>query len=180
MGTQARVTATDAFEGLRLNLIAFVAKARRSVEDADNDVRRTRNWLQHDQRVHWEEEVRRRTKAVDQAQQELRSTQFTSAHAAALIPRQKALEKAKQELSEAQAKLTRVKKWNQTFDYTAEPILKRLEEIRDFIEGDLPHAVTYLSTVQLILAEEGGVVAGVTDPPTTKLTSTLPEKEKNS
>lgn len=76
MGNQARVTTTDAFESFRASLILFLGKARRSVDDAGDEVRRTRLWLQHDQILHWDGEIRRRTKTLDQAQQELRSAQF--------------------------------------------------------------------------------------------------------
>ncbi len=148
MGTQARVATTDAFESFRASLVVFLGKARRAVDDAGDEVRRTRGWLQHDQYIHWEGELRRRTKLLDQAQQELRSAQFTGNRDSALMQRQAAVTKAMQSVDEAGAKLRCVKKWNQSYDNNADPILKRLEGIRQYLEIDLPKAVAYLNSAR--------------------------------
>jgi hypothetical protein len=148
MGTQARVATTDAFESFRASLIVFLGKARRAVDDAGDEVRKTRGWLQHDQYVHWEGELRRRTKLLDQAQQELRSAQFTGNRDSVLMQRQVAVHKATQSVEEAEAKLRCVKKWNQSYDNNADPILKRLEGIRQYLEIDLPKAITFLNSAR--------------------------------
>lgn len=151
MAEQARVTSTDVFESFRSSLIVFLSKARRSMDDVGDEVRRTRNWLQHDQRLHWEGEVRRRNKLLDQAQQELMSARLTGNRETGLMVRQAAVNKAKQALSEAEAKLLRVKKWIQNYDHCADPVVKRLESLRQFLDNDLPKATAYLHNVQKTL-----------------------------
>ena len=151
MANQARVTSTDALEAFRASLIVFLGKARRSLDDVSDDVRRTRQWLQHDQRILWEGELRRRTKALEAAQQELMSVKLASHQESALMARQAAVNKAKRALVEAEDKLRKVKVWNQNFDHSADPIVKRLEGIRELIDHDMPKAISYLVNVQRIL-----------------------------
>ena len=60
MSEQVKVTSIDALEAFRANLIVFLTKAHQSIDEVSDAIRRTRNWVQHDQRVHWEGEIRRR------------------------------------------------------------------------------------------------------------------------
>ena len=54
MAEQAKVTSLDALESFRAKLIVFLSKSRRSIDEVSDEIRRTRNWLQGEQRVHWE------------------------------------------------------------------------------------------------------------------------------
>jgi Asp-tRNA(Asn)/Glu-tRNA(Gln) amidotransferase A subunit family amidase len=150
MATQARITSTDALELFRASLIVFLGKANRSVDDVSDEVRRMRMWLQHDQRMHWEGEFRRRTKLLEQAQAELMSAQITSNQTSVLV-RQAAVIKAKRALSEAEVKLRVLKKWSQNYDSSVGPAVKRLESLREYLTTDLPKAIAYLVNVQKTL-----------------------------
>jgi len=151
MANQARVTSTDELESFRASLIVFLGKARRSLDDLGDEVRRTRQWLQHDQRIFWEGEARRRAKALERAQQELMSVRLASHQESAVAARQAAAAKAQRALDEAEDKLRKVKTWNQNFDHCADPIVKRLEGIRELLDQDMPKAVSYLVNVQRTL-----------------------------
>jgi len=151
MAIQARVTSTDALESFRASLIVFINKARVSVADAGDEVRRTRSWLQNDQMLRWEGEIRRRTKALDQAEHELHTAQLAGNHESAVMSRRAALNRTKQALAEAEEKLRHVKKWNQNYDNRTDPVVKKLESFRQFIVDDLPKAVAYLRNVQKAL-----------------------------
>ena len=67
------------------------------------------------------------------------------------MARQAAVNKAKRALVEAEDKLRKVKVWNQNFDHSADPIVKRLEGIRELIDHDMPKAISFLVNVQRIL-----------------------------
>jgi hypothetical protein len=150
MATQARITSTEALESFRASLIVFLGKARRSVDDVSDEVRRTRVWLQHDQRIHWEGEFRRRTKQLEQAQAELMSAQITSNQTSVLL-RQAAVIKAKRALIEAEGKLRTLKKWVQNYDSCVDPVAKKLESLREYLSTDMPKAIAYLASVQKTL-----------------------------
>ena len=90
MAIQAKITSTEALETFRSALIVFMTKGRIAVADASDAVKRTRQWIQHDQRVHWEGEYRRKQKLLAQAQAELLS--LNGAHQqAARMARQMAM-----------------------------------------------------------------------------------------
>ena len=152
MGNQAKVTSTDALELFRSNLILFLHKAHQSLDDVTGEVGRTRQWLQHDQRVHWENEFRKRSRALDQAEQELMTVRLAKTHETALLVRQAAVNKAKRAKEEAEEKLRCVKKWAQNYEGCADPIVKRLESLRQLLDTDMPKALGYLVNVQRTLA----------------------------
>ena len=71
MANEAKVRSLDALESWRSSLIVFMTKARRAVDQAGEEVRRARNWVQTEQRLHWETELRKRTRKLEQFQAEL-------------------------------------------------------------------------------------------------------------
>ena len=173
MAHQVRVTSLDALEALRSALIIFLTKSRRSLDDARDDARRTRSWIQHDQRFHWEGQVRQRQKKLDQVEQELLSAKLSGLRDN-LVFQQNAVRKAKAALVEAEEKLRVVKRWARDFDNAADPLLKRLEGLRQYLDFELPNAITYLVKAQQTLeaytegpAPEAAAVAPPTDTPST-------------
>jgi prefoldin subunit 5 len=152
MATQAKVTSTEALESFRASLIVFLTKARRSLDESSDEVRRVRQWVQHDQRTHWEGEFRRRTKKLEQAQQELMSARLgaSSNQQSALMARQMAVAKAQREIAEAETKLKKLKGWSQNYDTCADPIIKRMDKLRQSL-NELPKAIAYLVNVQKTL-----------------------------
>jgi hypothetical protein len=148
--SQVRVTSIDALESLRAALIIFMTKARRSLDDVNDEIRRTRMWIQHDQRFHWEGEVRRRQKVLAQAEQELLSAKLSGLRDN-LVIQQNAVRKAKAALVEAEEKLRCVKRWNRDFDSAADPLAKRLEGLRQYLDFELPNGITFLVQAQRAL-----------------------------
>ena len=151
MSQQARVTSVDALDAFRASMIIFVTKARQAVDTVRDRVRRTRNWLQHDQRMHWEGEIRRRQRSLDQAVQELYSARLTKMTATITI-REAVVRKAKAAVEEAHQKLRNVKKWNTNFDSLADPLVKKLDGFRDYLDQEMPDAITFLYRASEILA----------------------------
>jgi hypothetical protein len=151
MANQARVTSTDALESFRASLVVFLGKARRAVDGVGDEVRRTRQWLQHDQRLLWEGERRRRTRQLEQAEQELASVRLSGDAETALLARRAAVNKAQRAVNEADDRLRKLKAWNQNYDHHADPIVKRLESLRGVLDHDIPLAIAYLANAQKTL-----------------------------
>jgi len=150
MAEQAKVTSVDALESFRSSLIVFVHTAHQHLDTVGDDVRRTRNWIQNDQRLHWQSELRRRSRTLDLAEQELFSAKLSSLRDN-LAAQQNAVRKAKLAVAEAEEKLRSVKHWTRNFDHEADPLLKRLEGLRLFLDHDLPRAISYLLQAQKTL-----------------------------
>jgi len=147
MANQARVTSIDVLENFRAALIVFVTKARRAADTASDQSRRMRAWLQSDQRMHWEGEIRRRKRTLDQAVQELYSARL-SGQPDLIAVRQLAVRKARHHVEEAEARLKNVMRWNQNFGVAADPLLKKVDSLREFMDHAMPDAIAYLSNAQ--------------------------------
>ena len=161
MATNAKVTSIDALEAFRASLIVFLNKSHSAVDQASDEIRRTRSWIQNDQRTHWENEVRRRGRNLAQAEQELLSARMAKA-LDNLTVQQMAVHKAKRALEEAQEKLRKVKLWMRDFDGMVEPLARGLNSLRGYLDHDMPQGIAYLSEVQKIMesyTEASGAVA---------------------
>ena len=153
MGNQAKVTSTAVLDSFRSSLILFRGKARKSVDEVSEEVRRTRMWLQHDQKTHWEGEFRRRNKALQQAEQELTTARLNTHNESAMMARQTAVNKIRRSIGEAEDKIRKLRGWNQNYDSRADPMAKRLDSLRQYLDTELPKAIGYLTNAQKILEE---------------------------
>src|SRR5512140_3498669 len=111
MPEKAQVTSLEALESFRSHLIVYLSQARPALEEVSAEVMRTRIWLESEQRTHWENQLRRRMKTLEQAQQALFSSRLGALrHETAA--EQMAVHRAKRAVEEADAKLRVIKKWN--------------------------------------------------------------------
>ncbi|WP_461784366.1 hypothetical protein [Prosthecobacter sp.] len=150
MADQARISNLDAIESFRSALIVFISKTRQSLEMAQDAVKKTRGWLQTEQPAYWSAQIRQRQKKLDQAQQELMSARL-SEFVDTPSMQQMAVRKARAALEEAQVKLERTKAWARDYDRTVDPLARKLDSFRDFIENDLALATAHLVQIQKIL-----------------------------
>ena len=150
MSEQAKITSLDALESFRANLIIFMTTAHRCVDEAGDEVRRTRQWLQGEQRMHWQGEARRRKRVLDQAEADLYSARLSDLKDRTIV-QEEAVRKAKRAMAEAEDKLRMLKKWNRDFDNSTDQLVKRLEGMRFFLDHDMPKALAYLVQAQRTL-----------------------------
>ena len=158
MAERAHVTSVEVLESFRSSLIVYLTKARPALEDVNDQVLRTRVWLQNDQRLHWETQMRRRSKQLEMAQQELSAARMgglreaSSAHQAAVY-------KAKRAVDEAEERLRRVKQWGREFDNRVEPLVRQLDKLTSFLTNEMPKATFYLAQAIKSLDAYAGVAA---------------------
>ncbi len=150
MAEQAKVTSVEALEYFRANLIIFLTTAHQSVDEVGDAVRRTRHWVQHDRRMHWEGELRKRRRVLEQSEQELFSAKLSGLKQT-MSAQEAAVLKGRKLVAEAEEKLRNVKNWNRKFDSVADPLMKRLEGLRHFLDYEMPKALTYLVQAQKTL-----------------------------
>lgn len=144
MDGQARVGSIDALEAFRATLIRFTERSKRSLDDVTGEVKRTRGWLETEQRQKWEGELRRRARALEQAEQELYSARLTDMRRDKSA-QQMAVNKARRMLLEAQEKLEKIKRWRQAYDARVEALAKQLEGLQDTLARQMPKGVVSLS-----------------------------------
>jgi hypothetical protein len=128
------------------------------LQEVSADVVRTRLWLQNDQRVHWEGQVRRRQKELEAAKGAVFSSKLSIMREVSAAEAM-TLQRAKRALDEAEAKLKLVKRWDREFENRTQPLIKRMEKLQASLSIDLPNAVAYLTQAVDSLDAYSGVAA---------------------
>jgi hypothetical protein len=178
MPEHAKVSSIDAIESFKTSLIVYLEKAGRVLDEISDQVVRTRLWLEHDQRLHLENQVRLRTRSLELKQQELFSARFADLHK--IMPlHQAAVREAKRALDEAEEKLSRLKHWRRQYDHQVVPLAKDVDKLREVLQRDMRNAVASLAqTVNTLHAYTGAapVPANPPDAPATTAESTPDSK----
>jgi hypothetical protein len=146
MEQRAQVTSIEAIESFRAAMIVFLSKARPALEEVCADVVRTRAWLQGEARSHWEGEMRRRKRELEEAQQELFSAKLSKLQQATAL-QEMAVTRARRAIQEAEAKLQVIKRWDRELENWTEPLVKQVEQLHGFLALDMVKAAAYLAQV---------------------------------
>jgi hypothetical protein len=138
------------------------------LEEASDDVLRTRLWVQNDQRRLWEGETRVRGRKLEEARAELfnaQLSQFQDSTALQLM----AVQRMERAAREAEAKLAVLKKWDRDLENRTDPLVKQVTQLHGYLTIDMGRAVAYL--VQVVKALEAyadvappGNATGLTPP----------------
>lgn len=146
MAEEAKVRSIDELEAFRANLIVFAGKARKAIDQAGEEVRRTRQWIDGDRLPFWEAQVKKRMRMLDQAQAELMTARM-SEFVDNPVVQQQAVRKAKAALEQAEEKLRAVKQWNRNFETTLQPMVKKLESVCQFLDYDVPQSIIHMAQI---------------------------------
>jgi len=152
----ARVESIDDIKAFRIFLIKFAETANASVTDAESDVIRTLNWLEHEQAQHWTSEVRRRTELVARAKEAVRMKKVfkdASGRTQAAHDEEKVLGIATRNLEEAQLKFANTKKYARLMVKEIQTFKGSLTRLVTALSADIPRAVALLDRHHAKLAE---------------------------
>lgn len=156
MDAQARVGSIDAIEAFRAALIRFTGRTKQALDDVTGEVKRTRGWLETEQRQKWEGELRRRARALEQAEQELYSARLSDMRRDKSA-QQMAVNRARRALEEAREKLVLIKRWRQAYDSRVETLAKQLEGLQDLLARQMPKGAVSLANTIRLLQDYAGV-----------------------
>ncbi|MGN6555371.1 MAG: hypothetical protein ACTHLW_16825 [Verrucomicrobiota bacterium] len=184
MAERAHVTSVEAIAAFRSRLIIYLNQARTALEEVSNEVLRTRQWLQNDQRRYWEDQIRHRQKKFERAQSELSSARMSKLQEAS-VPQQMEVRKTREALQNAQTKLGVLKRWDRDLEDRTEPLLRQANQLQHSLTTDLPRAIVYLTQVIKTLDAYTGVAVpgSMLESPTPAGESTVapaPDTEKTS
>jgi hypothetical protein len=163
MPERAHVTSVDALEAFRSSLIIYISKARPALDEVSAEVVRTRIWLEDEQRTHWENELRRRTRALQEAQQALFSARL-STFREETSAEQMTVHRTKRIFDEAEEKLRVIRKWNRDFDNRVQPLVKQMEKLQTVLAHDMVQAIAFLTQAINTLHAYAGIVAPTATP----------------
>ena len=144
MPETARITSVEAIEAFRADLLVYLEKARNAIEEVGEEINRTRAWLHDDRGPHWAQQIKRRTIALQERQQELFSAQLGEKQRniqAELV----AVRRAKQALEEAELKVKTIKRWVRDYPAEVEPRARHAELLRATLVNDMGKAVLFLT-----------------------------------
>ena len=151
MPDRARVTSLEALEDFRAKLILYREKAGRVLDEVSDDVIRTRVWLESDRQTHFQNDIRRLTRELEQRQQELFSAELSGLLEASVVQRA-AVQKARRAIQSAEGKLQVVRQWQRQFDQRVEVPARQVEKLRHNLSHDLGSAVNWLNEMTQTLA----------------------------
>jgi len=147
MAEKAQITSVEAIESFRVQLIVFLGQARPVLEEVGNEMSRTRLWLQNDQRMFWEHELRLRNRKLEEAKQELFNSTISNIPTGTTALLQMTMQRSQRAVHDAEAKLKFLKRWDNELDNRAAPLLKQAEQLHGFLATDMTRAVAYLDQV---------------------------------
>lgn len=159
MADRAHVSSSEAIELFRSHFINYLTKMRPLLEDACDETFRTRDWLQNDRRIHWENELRRRQRTLEEAKAALFSAKMSNLRDARAVEVM-AVERAKRAVADAEGKLKSTKRWAVEFDQRSQVLVKDLEHVRSLMANEMPKAVAHLA--QIVQRVEAYASAGQT------------------
>ena len=151
MPESAKVTSLEAIESFRAKLIVYRDKAARVLDEVNDDVTRTRLWLETDRPTHWQNQIRQRTRELEQAQQELFSAQLSGMRDASYA-QQAAVQKHRRAIRDAEDKIKVARQWLRQFDQRVETPARQAEKLRHLLSHDLGQAIAWLNEMTKTLS----------------------------
>ena len=146
MAETVHITSTDAIAAFRAALIVFLGKARPLLEETSGEIIRMRQWLENDQRRHWESQFRVRSRKLEEARAELFNATLSQLQDASSL-HYMAVQRAERAVRESEAKLAVVKKWGRDLEERTGPLVKQTEQFQTFLATDMARAIAYLDDV---------------------------------
>ena len=144
MPQKAHVSSLEALELFRSNLIVYLSQARPALDEVSAEVLRIRMWLEGEQRLYWEKQMKRRTKELEAAQQALFSSRLGMLRKETAAE-QLAVHRAKDAVAQAELKLKVLGKWCRDFEGRVQPMVKQMEKLHMVLSNDMVKAVAYLN-----------------------------------
>jgi len=146
MSNQADVQSIEALKELRVAMALFGEEALGALGAVEMEVRRTVQWLQHDRRLYWSDQIKRRREQVAMAKSEVfrRELQKTPDYSPSCSEQKELLRKAEASLREAEMKAALVKKWEPALQQAVFEYHGTTRRIKDLASGDVPRAMARL------------------------------------
>jgi chromosome segregation ATPase len=144
MADKANVTDIEVLERFRTSLMLFIERSSASLNEISEEVKRTRIWLQSEQRLVLEREMKRKQKELEQIEAE-----YFSARISNLTQKQAGLQmqirRKKREMREIENKVRAVKSWLRHYDSKVEVEARKVEKLQGMFDVDMSRAIQFLN-----------------------------------
>lgn len=155
----AHVTNLESLERFRSSLVLFLERANLILDEVGEEVKRTRIWLQTEQRLKLALEMKRIHRELEMLEAELFSARLSDL-AQKKTGVQMLVNQKRRETREVEETQRKVAGWLRGYDSIVETEAKKVEKLRHHLDTDMVRAVTYLkeAILQLNAYSSGGEV----------------------
>ena len=155
----AHVTNLESLERFRSSLVLFLERANLILDEVGEEVKRTRIWLQTEQRLKLALEMKRIHRELEMLEAELFSARLSDL-AQKKTGVQMLVNQKRRETRELEETQRKVAVWLRGYDSIVETEAKKVEKLRHHLDTDMVRAVTYLkeAILQLNAYSSGGEV----------------------
>lgn len=144
MADRANVTDIEALERFRSNLVLFLERANAILDEVSEEVKRTRIWLQSEQRMELEREMKRRNRELEALEQEMFTARLSKMQTAK-TGAQMQINKRRREIRDLEDTMRRLAGWMRNFDSSVETEARKVEKLRYQLDGDMVKALNFLA-----------------------------------
>lgn len=184
---EARVESIEAIANFKRALFKFAEAANSALTDAEADMTETHRWLETEQRVYWQNNVRKATELVSRCEDALRQKRIfkdSSGRTPSAVDEEKALAKAKRMKEHAEEKLENVRRYTPKLQREIMIYKGQVQRFATFVASDIPAAaakldkmVDTLEAYVNLAATEASVPTPMTQPTADEVIShPLPEE----
>jgi hypothetical protein len=155
MSTPANVQSVEAIDAVRSALATFVAQVSDALTELEAEMRRTKEWLEHDRPRFWRHQVKLATDQAHEAQQALhRCLMFPIAdERPSCYEERQALKAAKARLHYCQEKEDRIRHWQKSVQHELFEYQGRISQLVRLVEVESPQAIGVLHKIVRQLEE---------------------------
>jgi hypothetical protein len=147
MSRAAKVTSIDVLPLLAAGLQKFRSEGAGAMDDLETELRRALDWIHHDRKQYWAQELRRAAEALVQARLQLQQAMVVRRIAdrdPACIDEKRAVERATRRVATAQRKVEAVRRWAGTIDRAADDFRRARTQFSTWLDLDLSQAAAAL------------------------------------
>jgi len=124
--------------------VEAIERFRSSLDEVSDEVKRTRIWLQTDQKLALQHEMKRRQRNLEQLEQEMFTARLSKL-ASAKTGAQMQINNQRREIRELEDKMRAVAAWLRNYDSLVETEARKVEKLRHFLDIDMKKANVFLS-----------------------------------
>jgi hypothetical protein len=153
MAQSAKLTSIDAVRKLAVALRRYIEDAGSALSELDMEVNRALQWIDHDRKEYWHDQVRRGMERVAGARANLERKMICRVddQRSSQLDEKKALDQEKHRLEQARDKTEIVRQWARTIHHEAIEYRGNVNHLAGFLQLDLPRAIALLTRMSRAL-----------------------------
>ena len=144
---EANVQSIEAVANFKRALFKFAEAANAALTDAEAEMVGVHRWLEHEQRVYWQNNVRKASELVSRCEEALRHKRIfkdASGRTPSAVDEEKALAKAKRLKEHAEERLENVKRYTPRLQREIMLYKGQVQRLATFVAADIPAAAARL------------------------------------